>query len=142
MDAAWIRMLAGARETAETLSVLGRTVIAPRAARGHARFSFADLCDAPLGASDYLAIARRYSAIFVDNIPVLGPERRNEAKRFVTLIDAIYESRTKFICSAAAPPEALYTAGDGAFEFERTSSRLIEMQSDAYLGAEHALSGA
>ena len=137
MDKAWNAMIAGAQEHAETLRVKGRDVVAPRCARGLARFSFADLCEAPLGASDYLAIVRRYGAIFIDRIPVMGPERRNEARRFVTLIDAIYESRTKLVCSAAAPPDALYPEGDGAFEFRRAASRLAEMQTADYLGAEH-----
>ena len=138
MDRAWTAMIAGSRDKAETLHVKGRAVVAPRTARGLARFTFAELCEAALGASDYLAIARRYSAIFVDRIPILSPEQRNEAKRFVTLIDALYETRTKLVCSADAPPAALYPDGHGVFEFERTASRLIEMQSDRYLAAEHA----
>ncbi len=137
IDRAWKIMIAGAQEHAETLTVKGREVVAPRCARGLARFTFAELCENPLGASDYLAIVRRYGALFIDRIPRMGPENRNEAKRFVTLIDAIYESRTKLVCSAAAAPTELYPAGDGAFEFERTASRLIEMQSARYLGAEH-----
>ena len=137
MDAAWERMICGATERAETISVKGRTVAVPRAARGAARFDFADLCEAPLGAADYLAIVRRYGALFVDHIPAMGPARRDAAKRFVTLIDVVYDARTKLVCSASAPPEELYTEGDGAFEFERTASRLIEMQSKDYLGAEH-----
>jgi cell division protein ZapE len=138
MDRAWETMIAGAREHPEMLVVKGRNVVAPRTARGLARFTFAELCAAPLGASDYLAIVRRYSALFIDRIPLMGPENHNEAKRFVTLVDAIYESRTKLVCSAAAIPAALYARGDGAFEFERTASRLMEMQSADYLGAEHA----
>lgn len=138
MDRAWAEMIAGGAEQAETLTVKGRAVIARRTARGLARFTFAELCEAPLGAEDYLALARRYGALFIDRIPQLGPERRNEAKRFVTLIDAIYESRTKLVCSAATAPAALYPEGHGAFEFERAASRLIEMQSRAYLAAEHA----
>ncbi len=136
MDAAWSRMICGAAEREETIQVKGRAISAPRAARGAARFAFNDLCAKPLGASDYLAICRRYGALFIDRIPQMGPEQRNEAKRFVTLVDAIYETRTKLICSAAAPADQLYVAGDGAFEFERTASRLIEMQSTEYLGAE------
>lgn len=139
MDRAWKAMIAGAQEKPETLTVKGREVVAPRSARGLARFAFADLCEQPLGASDYLAIVRRYSALFIDRIPRMGPENRNEARRFVTLIDAIYESRTKLVCSAAAPPEALCPKGDSAFEFERTASRLIEMQSRDYIGAEHEM---
>lgn len=138
MDRAWTAMIAGSRDKAETLHVKGRGVVAPRTARGLARFTFADLCEAALGASDYLAIARRYSAVFIDRIPLLSPEQRNEAKRFVTLIDALYETRTKLVCSAAAPPQGLYPEGHGAFEFERTASRLVEMQSEEYLAAEHA----
>lgn len=138
MDRAWEAMIAGARESAETLHVNGRGVTAPRTARGLARFTFADLCKAALGASDYLAIARRYSAVFIDHIPQMTPEHRNEARRFANLIDALYEARTKLVCSAAAAPDALYEAGDGAFEFERTASRLVEMQAQSYLAAERA----
>jgi cell division protein ZapE len=139
LDRAWTAMIAGARETPETIIVKGRAVTAPRTARGLARFSFADLCEAPLGAGDYLAIARRYSTVFIDRIPRLAPEQRNEAKRFVTLIDALYEARVKLVCSADAAPRSIYAAGDGAFEFERTASRLVEMQSADYLAAEHAV---
>ena len=137
MDRAWKIMIAGAQEHAETLAVKGRQLAAPRCARGLARFTFDELCARPLGASDYLAIVRRYGALFIDRIPRMSPDSRNEAKRFVTLIDAIYESRTKLVCSAAAAPSLLYPKGDGAFEFERTASRLIEMRSAAYLGSEH-----
>ena len=137
MDRAWARMLSGAREHAESIAVKGRTVPVPRAGRGAARFSFTDLCERPLGASDYLAIVNRYGALFVDRIPIMDAGKRNEAQRFINLIDAVYDSRTKFICSADGPPEALYRAGDGAFEFERTASRLFEMQSEEYLATEH-----
>ncbi len=137
MNGAWARMLSGARERREQLTVKGRTLTIPRAGRGAARFAFADLMEQPLGASDYIAIVNRYGALFVDHIPVMGREQRNEARRFINLIDAIYDTRTKFVCSADGPPEALYKTGDGAFEFERTASRLIEMQSDDYLAAEH-----
>jgi len=138
MDSAWSSMIAGSRESVEVIPVKGREVIAPRTARGLARFTFDELCAAPLGAGDYLAIARRYSAVFIDGIPQLAPDQRNEARRFVTLIDALYENRTKLVCSAAAAPGDLYAFGHGAFEFERTASRLIEMQTAAYLGAEHS----
>ncbi len=137
MDNAWHHMMAGANAKPETLTINNRTIHIPLTARGSARFSFADLCEKPLGAADYLAIARRYGTIFIDNIPVLTPENRNEAKRFVTLIDALYDFRCKLICSADALPEKLYPVGDGVFEFERTSSRLIEMQSKDYLSKEH-----
>ncbi len=137
MDRAWTAMIAGATEQAETLTVRGHAIVAPRTARGLARFTFAELCAAPLGAEDYLALARRYGAIFIDRIPQMGPENRDEAKRFMTLVDAIYENRTKLVCCSAAPPQALYPQGAGAFEFERAASRLIEMQSKDYLAAEH-----
>ncbi len=137
MDAAWSRLICGAAEKAETLHVKGRKLVAPRTARGAARFSFTELCEKPLGASDYLAVVNRYSTLFLDAIPAMGPAMRNEAKRFVTLVDAVYDARTKFVCSADAEPDALYRAGDGAFEFERTASRLMEMRSADYLSAEH-----
>ncbi|WP_425410714.1 cell division protein ZapE [Hyphococcus sp.] len=135
MDAAWRSMISGANEHAETISVQGRKLSVPRAARGAARFRFADLCEKPLGGADYLALARRYGALYIDHIPVMGPEMRNEAKRFSTLIDTIYDARVKLVCSADAEPEALYPKGHGAFEFERTASRLMEMRSADYLAA-------
>ncbi|MEL7490231.1 MAG: cell division protein ZapE [Pseudomonadota bacterium] len=137
MDAAWSQYICGAQEKAEVLRVKGRDLDAPRTARGAARFSFAALCEAPLGANDYLALVRQYSTLFIDHIPLMSAEKRNEAKRFVTLIDAIYDSRTKLVCSADGEPADLYPAGDGSFEFERTASRLMEMRSDDYLSAEH-----
>jgi len=139
MDNAWERMICGAEEHAESITVKTRELPIPRVARGAARFEFADLCEKPLGASDYIAIVRRYGAVFIDRIPVMGPEQRNEAKRFATLIDAIYESRTKLVCSAGAEPHNLYKVGVGAFEFERTASRLMEMRSTDYLSAAHAV---
>jgi cell division protein ZapE len=141
IDSAWSLMIAGARAHPETLTVKGRTLVAPRTARGLARFTFKELCEAPLGPSDYLALARRYDAFFIDCIPKMGPERRNEARRFQTLIDALYESRAKLVCSAAAAPDRLYVEGDGADAFERTASRLIEMQGEDYLGAERRAPG-
>lgn len=136
MDAAWKKMISGAREHAENLTVAGRILTAPRTARGAARFEFAELCERPLGARDYIALVRHFDTLFIDHIPVMTPDKRNEAKRFVTLIDAIYDRRTKLVCSADGEPDALYEAGDGAFEFERTASRLVEMRSAAYLGAD------
>jgi cell division protein ZapE len=100
--------------------------------------SFEELCARPLGAADYLSLAQKYDVLVLSGIPPLEPENRNEAKRFVTLIDALYEHRTKLICSAAKPAEQLYPVGDGAFEFERTVSRLHEMRSEAYIGSEHS----
>ena len=116
-----------------TLALKGRAVEVPQAAHGVARFSFEELCARPLGAADYIKIAQSFHTVLVDDVPLMGPERRNEAKRFVTLVDALYEAKTKLILSAAAEPSALYREGDGAFAFERTVSRLMEMQSRDYL---------
>jgi cell division protein ZapE len=135
MDTAWNNMISGARDHAETISIKGRKLTVPRAARGAARFDFSDLCEKPLGASDYLALIRRYHALYIDRIPVMGADMRNEAKRFSTLIDTIYDARVKLVCSADAEPCALYTEGYGSFEFERTASRLMEMRTPDYLAA-------
>jgi cell division protein ZapE len=115
----------------------GRTLHVPKSLKGVAVFSFKRLCGEPRGAADYLAVARRYHSVIVVGIPVMGPEKRNEAARFVTLIDALYEHKVKLLAAADAAPEALYPEGDGAFEFQRTASRLIEMQSRDYLAAGH-----
>jgi cell division protein ZapE len=115
----------------------GRTIHVPKSLKGVAVFSFKRLCGEARGASDYLSIARRYHSVIIVGIPVLGPENRNEAARFVTLIDALYEYKVKLLASADAGPDALYPTGDGAFEFERTVSRLMEMQSDEYLAKGH-----
>lgn len=120
-----------------TLAVQGRQVSVPLAAKGVARFTFAELCARPLGPADYLALATHFHTLIVAGIPRLGPERRNEAIRFMTLIDALYEHKANLICSAEVPPAALYIEGDFAFEFQRTVSRLQEMQSEAYLTAPH-----
>ncbi len=136
MDEAFERLTGGARTEAVDLEVQGRTLHAGRTAHGVARFSFAELCTRPLGAADFLAIARNFHTVLIENVPQLSAEKRNEAARFVTLIDALYESKTKLVMSAATEPDDLYPAGDGAFEFERTASRLHEMRSDDYLAAE------
>jgi cell division protein ZapE len=115
----------------------GRMLHVPKSLKGVAVFSFKRLCAEARGASDYLAIARRYHTVFVVGIPVLGPDNRNEAARFVTLIDALYEHKVKLIATADAEPAALYPIGDGRFEFDRTVSRLIEMQSQDYLALGH-----
>jgi cell division protein ZapE len=111
----------------------------PKAARGVARFSFAELCEKPLGALDYLRIAREFHAIVLDHVPVMDYEQRNEAKRFIVLIDTLYDHAVKLVASAAAAPMELYRATDGyeALEFHRTASRLIEMGSQDYLGLPH-----
>lgn len=115
----------------------GRTLHVPKSLKGVAVFSFKRLCGEARGAADYLAIARRFHTVIIVGIPQLGPENRNEAARFVTLIDALYENNVKLIAAADASPGALYVTGDGAFEFERTVSRLEEMQSDLYLARGH-----
>ena len=109
----------------------------PKFLKGVAVFSFKRLCAEARGAADYLAIARRYHSVIMVGIPVLGPHSRNEAARFVTLIDALYEYRVKLLASADAAPDRLYLEGDGRFEFERTVSRLLEMQSEEYLAEGH-----
>ena len=115
----------------------GRSLHVPKSLKGVAVFSFKRLCAEARGASDYLAIAQTYHTVILVGIPQMGPENRNEAARFVTLIDALYESKVKLFATAAAEPDALYPKGDGAFEFERTASRLMEMQSADYLAAGH-----
>jgi cell division protein ZapE len=115
----------------------GRILHVPKSLKGVAVFSFKRLCAEARGASDYLAIARAYHTVIIVGIPQMGPENRNEAARFVTLIDALYENKVKLLATAAADPEQLYVAGDGRFEFERTVSRLSEMQSDEYLALGH-----
>lgn len=120
-----------------TLSAQGRDVNIPRAAKGVARASFDQLCRAPLWSADYLALATHFHTLVLDDVPVLAPQERNEVRRLITLIDALYEHRCKLICSAAGPPEAIYAAGDHAAEFKRTASRLHEMQSAAYLDLPH-----
>ena len=116
-----------------SLTVKGRSLMVPRAARNVAWFGFADLCAQPLGAADYLAIAERFAAVIVEGIPRLPRERRDEARRFNILIDTLYEARTLVIASAEASPDEIYITGDGTFEFQRTVSRLTEMQSEDYI---------
>ncbi len=123
----------------ETLDVHGRSLFVPKSLKGVAVFSFKRLCANPLGAADYIAIAQHYHTVIIVGIPRLGPEKRNEAKRFVTLVDALYEYKVKLLAAADAAPQDLYPAGDGAFEFERTVSRLMEMQSADYLARGHGL---
>jgi cell division protein ZapE len=136
MDQAWAALTQGAQPRPTSLVVSGREVKIARAAAGCARMSFEDLCVAALGASDYLALAKRFETLMLDGVPIMGPEKRNEAARFRTLIDALYENKTKLIMSAEAEPDRLYGSGDQAFEFERTASRLYEMRSREYLAAE------
>jgi cell division protein ZapE len=129
MDAVWDD-LAGGAGTPMVLHVKGREVEIPQFRNGMARARFHELCGRPLGPADYLALAEATRVLLLDNIPQLGRSNFNEAKRFVTLIDALYEAHVRLICSAAASPEMLYVEGEGRFEFERTASRLREMQSE------------
>jgi cell division protein ZapE len=133
LEHAFAELTDGAPGASATLTVKGRPLVIPRAARGVAWFTFEDLCVNPLGAADYLAIAEHFPAVIIEGIPRLSPQQRNEARRFNILIDTLYEARTLLIASAGVPPEQIYTAGDGSFEFRRTVSRLIEMQSEEYI---------
>ena len=139
------RLLTGADSgPPAVVRVLGRQIQVPQARGNVARFSFADLCGAPLAAQDYLAIAQRYHTVFIDDIPVLRAAQVNEAKRFIILVDAFYEAHIKLFASAAAPPAGLFegTEGREAFEFARTVSRLNEMQSSDYMALPHGRAGA
>ncbi len=139
LDRAWNRLTLGAAPQSMILSLKGRKLEVSREAAGVARFTFDELCARPLGALDYLAIAATFHTLILEGIPVLTANRRDEAARFVSLIDALYESRVKLVASAAAEPGALYPAGDGAFEFQRTVSRLFEMRSASYMADERRL---
>ncbi|RKT32460.1 cell division protein ZapE [Roseovarius halotolerans] len=129
MQALWDDLTDGQDTPPHVLHVQKRAVEIPAFRNGVARASFYDLCGRPLGPADYLALADAARVLMLENIPRLGRSNFNEAKRFVTLIDALYEARVRLICSAAAEPEYLYVEGEGSFEFERTASRLREMQS-------------
>jgi cell division protein ZapE len=139
MDGAWHRLTGGLRGAAQRHLVKGRFVQVPRAAAGVARFTFHELCEQPLGASDYLTIANAYHTLLIDHIPVMGFDARNAAKRFIILIDLLYERGVKLVASAGAEPDALYRADTGfeVLEFRRTASRLIEMRAQSYLAAPH-----
>ncbi|MBI3444087.1 MAG: cell division protein ZapE [Magnetospirillum sp.] len=137
LELAFARLTEGATAIPHTIEVNGRQMRVPLAATGVARFSFAQLCGTALGPSDYLALAGRYHTLVLSDIPILSPANKDEARRFVTLIDALYEHKVTLICSAAAPPETLYPEGVGAFEFQRTVSRLMEMQAEDYVMREH-----
>ena len=132
-DELWDGALDGKTETGVTLEVLGRKEHWPRAHERTLRANFASLCVHALGPEDYLAIAGRFDAVFIEAVPKLGPEKRNEARRFATLIDTLYEAHAKLVVLAAGEPETLYPAGDLAFEFERTVSRLREMRSPGWI---------
>ncbi len=134
-DALWTTLLGADEETGATVEVLGRKITLPRAFGGHLRASFNSLCGQALGAQDYLALAKQFHTVFLQDVPQLSPDKRNEAARFVTLIDALYEAKAKLVILAAAEPDDLYPEGTGAFEFERTASRLQEMRSAEWLEA-------
>jgi cell division protein ZapE len=133
MENAWKRLTGGAQPQAVTLDIGGRELRVDREAAGVARFGFDELCARPLGPADYLEIAERFHTVLIEDIPKLTPSNREEAARFRTLIDALYEAKVKLVASAEAEPMKLYPEGDQSFEFERTASRLIEMRSEAYL---------
>ena len=139
MDQAWRRLTGGHRGAAHEVISKGRAIHVPRAARGVARFAFADLCGRALGALDYLKLAHEFHTLLIDRIPVMDFSQRNEAKRFITLIDTLYDQAVKLVASAESEPDALYRASDGpeAMEFKRTASRLIEMRSQSYLALPH-----
>jgi len=139
LDMAWERLTGMFSGEPCELPVKGRVVRVPEAAKGVARFSFAELCGQPLGAADYLRVAHEFHTILIDHIPVMDYDRRNEAKRFIVLIDTLYDHAVKVIASADAEPDAIYRATEGveAQEFRRTASRLIEMRSTAYLALPH-----
>lgn len=132
-EAFWRELRGEAPEAAAHLTVKGREVTIARTAGGLARATFAELCARPLGASDYLALAERFHTLFLEDVPVLGPHNHHEARRLVTLIDALYEARTRLVVLAEAEPERLYPEGVGAFEFERTVSRLNQMSGAQWL---------
>jgi cell division protein ZapE len=139
IDKTWQRLTLAHEPNPVVVHVNGRHVDVPQASDGTARFVFEDLCTKPLGAADYLEIARQFHTIIIEYIPVMTLARRNEAKRFITLIDVLYENNVKVILSSDAPVEKLYSSREGfeVFEFDRTVSRLIEMRSEDYLTQPH-----
>jgi cell division protein ZapE len=139
LDKAWVTMTGNAPCKPRDISIKGRVLHVPCSAHGVARFSFAELCDKPLAASDYLRLAHDYHTILIDRIPVMDYAERNAAKRFIALIDTLYDNAVKLMASAQADPVSLYRATEGfeANEFKRTSSRLIEMSSESYLALPH-----
>ncbi len=133
MDRLWAELTGKHPAAPVDLDVKGRKLRVPQASMGVARFTFAELCERPLGPLDYLHIAHNFHTVLIDHIPALKPAQRDVARRFVNLIDTLYDMRVSLVASAAAEPAELYPAGDVQFLFERTASRLIEMRSQAYL---------
>jgi cell division protein ZapE len=142
LDKAWKKLTGGAAGRPRDIAIKGRVLRVPHSAHGVARFSFAELCERPLGASDYLRLAHDYHTLIIDRIPAMDYAHRNHAKRFITLIDTLYDNAVKLMASAEADPLSLYRATEGveANEFKRTASRLIEMGSDSYLALPHGRS--
>ncbi len=141
MDQAWKRLTDTKRGKPMSLAVLGRQLPVPQAARGVARFAFEELCDRPLAAADYLAVAQEFHTVLIDHIPVMTDNMHNVARRFTLLIDTLYDEGVKLICSAEAKPDQLYPAGIASDAFRRTASRLAEMQSEDYLKRGHGVHG-
>ena len=139
LDMSWQRLTGTLSGEPAEIAAKGRVIRVPEAAMGVARFSFRQLCEQPLGASDYLRIAHEFHTVILENIPVMDYPQRNEAKRFIALIDTLYDNAVKLVASAAADPNSLYLGVDGyeASEFKRTASRLIEMRSEEYLSLPH-----
>lgn len=135
IESAWNRLTGAAIARPTTLRVQGRDLVLENTAAGTARTTFHRLCSNPLGPADYLKLAHSFQTLILENVPIMDRAMRNEAKRFVTLVDALYETKTKLVMSAAGEPDSLYQKGDGSFEFERTVSRLMEMRSEDYLGS-------
>ena len=131
----WEKLTDTEKGEPRVLDVLGRELRIPQVARGAARLTFADLCEEPLGPPDYLAIAKVFGTVFIERIPLLTPQYRNPSKRFILLIDTLYDAHVRLVASAAGPPETLYTEGHHVKEFARTVSRLQEMQSASWWGA-------
>ncbi|MBL8567101.1 MAG: AFG1 family ATPase [Hyphomicrobiaceae bacterium] len=138
LDDLWSRMTGHHKPEPGEIEVKGRHLRIPAAANGVARFDFADLCEKPLGSVDYLAIAHHFHTVIIDGIPVMSAARRDHARRFINLIDTLYDTGTCLIASAEAEPDALYVRGDGADLFSRTASRLTEMRSEAYVARRSA----
>lgn len=137
LDRLFGELTGGAAPGPDSVVVLGRELAVPAAAKGVARFGFEELCGRPLGPGDFLAIARRYRAVLIDDVPMMTDAIRDRARRFMTLIDALYERRVSLVCSAAAEADKLYAGNDWGFEFDRTVSRLLEMRSADYFAEPH-----
>ncbi|RFC66096.1 cell division protein ZapE [Fulvimarina endophytica] len=137
VDKVWDALLSGEKEHTASLSVKGRTIPVPRAGNGAARFAYGDLLQKPLGAQDFIGLARRFHTVVLEGVPALGPAERNEAKRLINLVDTLYDAGRRLVISAEVPAKDLYSAPSGTekFEFERTVSRLFEMRGDDYMSA-------